>query len=155
MMNCLNNMRNLAMIKHSSFFLLLVNLIIGIGCDNSTTGPSPGDLVIGTDKSFYSQREFITFSLINGDESSVFFWFCGPALGLTIEKRVNDSWKLYDGTWCLGEWPVYNKELATSTFFVDSIRINKEGTYRLLIPFDFIDKPRLRGLFVSDEIIVR
>ncbi len=143
------------MIKHSSFFLLLVNLIIGIGCDNSTTGPSPGDLVIGTDKSFYSQRKFITFSLINGNESSVFLSFCGPALFQNIEKRVDDSWKLYDGTWCLGEWPVYNKELTTSTFFVDSIRINKEGTYRLLIPFDFKDESILKGLLISNDIIVR
>ena len=135
-------------------YLLLLSLSLSLNCDKSKTEPNSSELSIKTDKTSYSQNEFVTFTIQNATESNAFFTYCGPYLFFEIDKKHEGAWINYLATVCPAIYAIANKELKAGSSIRDSTIFRDTGSYRFVIAFGWENKVEWNDSLVSNEFII-
>jgi len=116
------------------FILIIVLAVAGVAYYdlNSSYTPSPKELDVKIEKSYYSQGESLRLNVKNHLSEKVCFSSCYPYF---LEKREDGKWVRYEYSDCpeenVNEICIFPKELKGFKISLDAI---EPGVHRVVIP---------------------
>jgi len=127
-----------------------------IGCTDKGSEPTLGPSV-NTTKPIYSAGDHIRYVVANSSSATIYLPTCCSDVQFRVERLENGRWVRHAGTGPCDELmcPSLLIFVDHERPYIDSLRVNESGTYRLRVPYLIKDTGSETQELISRPFIVQ